>query len=77
MTQVNKVNPRKEFFRLSIRDLKHQVEVLGIAAAWTMAANAAEYRESLAIEAKLKDNECPLHKTGCAISSNMTSRKHS
>jgi hypothetical protein len=56
MKQVNKVNPRKEFFRLSIRDLKHQVEALGIAAAWTMAANAAEYRESLAIEAKLKDN---------------------
>ncbi len=56
MTQVNKVNPRKEFFRLSIRDLKHQVEALGIAAAWTMAANAAEYRESLAIEAKLKNN---------------------
>ncbi|MBE2295879.1 MAG: DUF4041 domain-containing protein [Phycisphaerales bacterium] len=54
--QVNKVNPRKEFFQLSLADLRKHIETLGIEASWTMAAMAAEYRESLAIEQRLREN---------------------
>lgn len=48
--QVNKVNPRKEFFRVGLAELRTAVEGRGIEASWTMAADAAEYRETLAIE---------------------------
>ena len=48
--QVNKVNPRKEFFRIDLAQLRAAVEERGIEASWTMAADAAEYRETLAIE---------------------------
>ena len=49
---VNKVNPRKEFFRTSLAEIKQMVDNQGIADVhWTMKAEAAEYRESLAIEA--------------------------
>jgi hypothetical protein len=49
---VNKVNPRKEFFRTSLAEIKQIVVNQGITDVhWTMKAEAAEYRESLAIEA--------------------------
>ncbi|WP_374556558.1 DUF4041 domain-containing protein [Aquitalea pelogenes] len=54
--QVNKVNPRKEFFRLPLQELRQVVAEHDIDAAWTMTAKAAEYRESLAIEQELKEN---------------------
>lgn len=54
--QVNKVNPRKEFFRLPLKELRQVVEEHDIDASWTMTAKAAEYRESLAIEKGLKEN---------------------
>lgn len=40
--QVNKVNPRKEFFRLAIADIKQELEVLGVQTQWSMAAQARE-----------------------------------
>ena len=55
-SQVNKVNPRKEFFRVAPAGLRKQIEEMGIEATWTVTAEAAEYRESLAIEARLRDN---------------------
>lgn len=55
-TQVNKVNPRKEFFRIGIQKLREAVEKRGIEASWTIAAAAAEYRESLAIEQRMNAN---------------------
>lgn len=54
LMQVNKVNPRKEFFRVAITDIKSMVEKMGLNAAWTMDAEAAEYRETLAIEEAMK-----------------------
>ncbi|MBB1440722.1 DUF4041 domain-containing protein [Shewanella sp. SG41-4] len=49
---INKVNPRKEFFRTSLAEIKQMVVNQGITdVRWTMKAEAAEYRESLAIEA--------------------------
>jgi hypothetical protein len=54
--QVNKVNPRKEFFRIELAELRKAIEEQGVEASWTMSAAALEYRESLAIEQRLKDN---------------------
>lgn len=48
--QVNKVNPRKEFFRVALRQIREIVETRGLQVSWTMAAEAREYRETLAIE---------------------------
>ena len=48
--QINKVNPRKEFFRVGLLDIKNEVERMGINAKWTLTAEAMQYRESLAIE---------------------------
>lgn len=55
-SQVNKVNPRKEFFRASLTMIRQEVEKLGIQASWTMAAAAAQYRESQAIDRAIKEN---------------------
>lgn len=54
LTQMNKVNPRKEFFRVDLSAIKKLVEAKGLETNWTMAAQAAEYRESLAIEDRIK-----------------------
>ena len=50
---MNKVNPRKEFFRASLPDIKAEVERMGIDAAWTMSAACAEWRESQVIAARV------------------------
>lgn len=56
MMQVNKVNPRKEFFRASLSDIRSLVEKHGLEAKWTMVAEATEFRETQAIEARMKDD---------------------
>ena len=48
--QVNRVNPRKEFFNLSLLEIRQAIEALGIEVRWTMLAEAAEYRESQAMK---------------------------
>lgn len=48
--QVNKVNHRKEFFRASLQEIREELESMGVETKWTMTAQAAEYRETLAIE---------------------------
>lgn len=48
-TRLNKVNFRKEFFRVGISDIKKEIDALGIETAFTMRAEALEYRETLAI----------------------------
>jgi chromosome segregation ATPase len=53
LSQVNKVNPRKEFFRLSLPMIRSEIERLGIQANWTMSAAANEFRESQEIERRL------------------------
>ena len=47
--RVNRVNLRKEFFRVSVLELRELAAAKGLKAAFTMAAEAREYRESLAI----------------------------
>lgn len=47
--QINKVNPRKEFFSLDLGQIKSFVQKLGVETHWTMRAEAMEYRESKTI----------------------------
>lgn len=44
--QVNKVNPRKEFFGVTLAEIREAIEDMGIKAHWTMTAEAREYYES-------------------------------
>ena len=57
LAQVNKVNRRKEFFRMTLADIRGEIESLGITVQWTMAAAAAEYRETVAIEKSISTND--------------------
>lgn len=52
--QVNRVNPRKEFFRLPLTEIKGVVAEMGLEAHWTMKAEAKEYRESIEMERRDK-----------------------
>lgn len=52
--QLNKVNPRKEFFRVNLAMLKAEIEKTDAKATWTLVAEAMEYRETLAIEEKIR-----------------------
>jgi vacuolar-type H+-ATPase subunit H len=49
-SQVNKVNPRKEFFRVALQDIRQVVDGMGLQAQWTMTAEAREFRETQAVE---------------------------
>lgn len=57
LNQVNKVNPRKEFFAVDLRDIRAAVEELGLAVHWTLHAQALEYRESQSLDEALKSDE--------------------
>ena len=52
LNQVNKINPRKEFFKVPLSSIKEKVIELDLSseAHWTMKAEALEYRESKQIE---------------------------
>ncbi|WP_035416010.1 GIY-YIG nuclease family protein [Ferrimonas kyonanensis] len=47
--RMNRVNLRREFFKVTLSELRQVVEELNIEAHWTMKAEAAQYRESLVI----------------------------
>jgi hypothetical protein len=48
--QVNKVNHRKEFFRVPLTKIKEKIDKLGLESNWTMTAEAVQYKESQYIE---------------------------
>ncbi|WP_420591846.1 DUF4041 domain-containing protein [Bacterioplanoides sp.] len=53
---VNKVNPRKEFFGVSLPLIRQKIEQIGVDDIhWTMKAEAVEYRESLAISREAEE----------------------
>lgn len=56
-SQLNKINPRKEFFKLGINDIKNYVDAIGIPCKWTLAAEAKQYRETLKLEEEMKTNK--------------------
>ena len=53
-SQVNKMNRRKEFFRVPLREIRDSVDEikdeLGLTIQWTIAAEARQYRDTLALE---------------------------
>jgi len=51
--QMNKVNPKKEFFRVTLEEIRGEVAKMGIEPAWTIAAEARAWRESQALEAAM------------------------
>ena len=55
-SQVNKLNPRKEFFRVPIAKIRQELENLDIKTRWTMTATAKEYRETLSLERTLEED---------------------
>lgn len=55
--QMNKVNPRKEFFKVTLNDIKAEIDKLGINPKWTMTADAKQYRETLALELAMKTDK--------------------
>ena len=56
LSQVNKVNYRKEFFRTTLTEICDELAKDNLEIKWTMAAEAQEYRESLSIEKALANN---------------------
>jgi hypothetical protein len=54
--QVNKVNKRKEFFRVNLTELRKAADELGLETFWTLSAEAAQYRETLALEQAMKSD---------------------
>ncbi len=54
--QVNKVNRRKEFFRLKLQDIRRVIDELAPDVRWTIASEARDYRESLAMEQHLQED---------------------
>lgn len=54
--QINKVNPRKEFFKIDLEGIREELNRLGVETHWTMLAEAHEYRESLKIEQEIATN---------------------
>jgi hypothetical protein len=54
--QVNKVTHRKESFRLKIQDIRNVIDQLEHEVRWTMAAEARDYRETLAMERQMQED---------------------
>lgn len=55
--QVNKCNPRKEFFKLGLNDVKSYLESMDINCKWTMMAEAKQYNETLKLEEEMRTNK--------------------
>lgn len=49
---INKVNSRKEFFEVTLQEIRDYVEDQGLKTHWTMVAEATQYRQSLVIAEK-------------------------
>ncbi len=54
--QVNKINKRKEFFRVGIQEVRQVIEDLGVEATWTIEAEASQYKQTLALEQVMKSD---------------------
>ena len=54
--QVNKVNRRKEFFRLKLQDIRGAIDEMKHEVRWTMAAEAKDYHETLEMERQMQDD---------------------
>jgi T5orf172 domain/Domain of unknown function (DUF4041) len=55
--QVNKVNRRKEFFKVSLAELREVIDELGIDCVWTLEYEASQFRETQTLEEAMRSNE--------------------
>lgn len=56
-SQVNKVNRRKEFFRLKLQEIRAAIGEMSIGGVkWTLAAEARDYRETLEMERQMRED---------------------
>jgi len=55
--RLNKSNWRKEFFKITIEELKKLIEEEGHETSWTMKAKALQYHETKEIERRIDDDE--------------------
>ena len=55
--QVNKCNPRKEFFKLGLNDVKAYLDSMDISCKWTMVAEARQYNETLKLEEEMRTDK--------------------
>ncbi|MXN90442.1 DUF4041 domain-containing protein [Flavobacterium sp. Sd200] len=55
--QLNKINPRKEFFKVSLESIIAEIDKMNIQAKWTLLAAAKQYRESLIIEEEIANDK--------------------
>lgn len=55
--QMNKVNPRKEFFKVTLKEIREELDKLSINIKWTMTAEAKQYRESLALDRAIQNDQ--------------------
>ncbi len=60
--RVNKVNYRKEFFRISLKALRQYVAEKNLEATFTMVSEAREYRETQALEHMSEQDRAKYHK---------------
>lgn len=56
LAQVNKMNWRKEFFRIDLVEIRKAVEDMGLQFDWTMTASAQQFRETQALEVQLNSD---------------------
>lgn len=56
LAQMNKMNWRKEFFRVELGDIRRVVESMGLHAEWTMTAAAHQFRETQALERQFAED---------------------
>jgi hypothetical protein len=55
--QMNKVNPRKEFFKIELSEIKSEIDKMNIETKWTMVAEAKQFRESMTIELAISNDK--------------------
>jgi hypothetical protein len=54
--QVNKVNRRKEFFRLKLQEIRSAIDEMKHEVKWALTAEARDYRETLEMERQMREN---------------------
>lgn len=52
--QMNKMNHRKEFFKVNLNEIRQEIENLGLESTWSMQAASTQYLETISLEKKME-----------------------
>jgi hypothetical protein len=52
--QMNKMNHRKEFFKVKLNEIRQEIENLGLESTWSMQAASTQYLETISLEKKME-----------------------